>query len=54
MGYIIEHMVNTIQIGVTVEKKQNVHACYTISFSQAQYTVPLREQLATGNGKWEE
>lgn len=47
-------MVNTIQIGVRIKKKQNVHVCHTISFGQAQYVVPLREQLATGNGKCDE
>lgn len=42
------------QSGKKKKKKQNVHVCHTISSGQAQYTVPLREQLATGNGKCEE
>lgn len=36
------------------KKKQNAHVCHTISFRQAQYAVPLREQPATGNGKCDE
>lgn len=46
-------MVNNIDWRLS-GKKQNVHVCHAIFFGQAQYTVPLRKLLATGNGKCEE